>query len=311
MNFLQLKASNPEISTWVSASAGTGKTKILTDRVLRLLLKGADFKKILCITFTNAAAGEMKERIANSLANWSTLDSEQLKDDICNVTGQSASRQDLITAKQLYELYLRSDEKINIQTIHSFCQSLLKKFPLEAGVSPSFKIIDENKSAFILQKIKKKLLNQPELELINDFLITNFHELIIDEILSDIIQNKTKFTESTRNIYEESKKIISLLEDANNDQYKVILQHPIIQNIVGFDISTPQLKQFFLNKDGQKRKRIVAQKIAKPGSNLYNDLEQLQDQIYFLDQNERSLYLENYSKLLSLLSSAIIKSYEH
>jgi ATP-dependent helicase/nuclease subunit A len=311
MNFLQLKASNPEVSTWVSASAGTGKTKILTDRVLRLLLQGADFKKILCITFTNAAAGEMKERIASSLANWSTLSDTELQDDISSIIGRSPSRQEFCKAKQLYELYLRADEKINIQTIHSFCQTLLKKFPLEAGIAPNFKVIDENKSAFILQKIKKKLLNQPELELINDFLITNFHELIIDEILSEIIQNKTKFTTSTHDIYEESKQIIRSLEAANHDQYQLILQHPIVQNIVGFNISPEQLKAFFLNKDGQKRKRIVTQKIAKPGSSLYDNLEELQEQIYKLDQNERAVHLENYSKLLSLLSGAIIASYEN
>ena len=146
MNLLQLKASNPEISTWVSASAGTGKTKILTDRVLRLLLDNSDFNKILCLTFTNAAAGEMKERIASSLAKWSTLKECALKDNINNLLGRNSTAKELAKAKKLYELYLRSDERINVQTIHSFCQALLKKFPLESGISPSFKIIDETKS---------------------------------------------------------------------------------------------------------------------------------------------------------------------
>lgn len=310
MNFLQLKASNPEFSTWVAASAGTGKTKILTDRVLRLLLGGASFNKILCITFTNAAAGEMKERIAGSLARWSLLPNVELEDDITGIIGRSPSRAEIEKAQILYELYLRADEKINIQTIHSFCQSLLKKFPVEAGISPNFKVIDENKSNFILQKIKKKLLIQPELELINDFLITNFHELIIDEILSEIIQNKTKFSHHSDDIYAESKKIIENLSKIHQEKYQIILEHPIIQDIVGFNISPEELKNFFLNKDGEKRKRIVTQKIAKPGSSLYQDLEILQDEVYKLDQNERAVYLENYSKLLALLSGFIIHSYE-
>jgi len=310
MNPLQLKASNPEISTWVSASAGTGKTKILTDRVLRLLLSNAAFNKILCLTFTNAAAGEMKERIVNSLAKWSKLKDTELKEELHKTLGRNSTLPELAKAKQLYELYLRSDENINIQTIHSFCQALLKKFPLEAGVSPSFKIIDESKAYSILQQIKKNLLNKAELELINDYLTVNFHEITIDEIFTEIVQHKTKFTTQTDNTLEESRKIIKSLNTIEYNSYKDILQHPIIQTVVGLDISVDELKIFFLNKDGQKRKRIVPQKIAKPGSNFYENLEQIQHQIYSLDQAERGKHIENYSKLLSILSANIIKAYE-
>lgn len=114
MNLLQLKASTPDISTWVSASAGTGKTKILTDRVLRLLLDNAAFNKILCLTFTNAAAGEMKERIVNSLAKWSKLNDTELKEELHKTLGRNGTFTELTKSKQLYELYLRSDENINI-----------------------------------------------------------------------------------------------------------------------------------------------------------------------------------------------------
>lgn len=310
MNPLQLKASNPEISTWVSASAGTGKTKILTDRVLRLLLGNAAFNKILCLTFTNAAAGEMKERIVNSLAKWSKLNDTELKEELQKTLGRNGSNEELAKAKILYELYLRSDENINIQTIHSFCQALLKKFPLEAGVSPSFKIIDEAKAYSILQQIKKNLLNKPELELINDYLTANFHEITIDEIFTEIVQHKTKFSTRTDNTLEESQELIISLNNSGDHAYQDILKHPVIQTIVGFDISVAYLKNFFLNKDGQKRKRIVPQKIAKPGSNFYENLEQIQNQIYSLDQAERTKHMESYSKLLSILSANIINAYE-
>ncbi len=310
MNLLQLKASNPNISTWVSASAGTGKTKILTDRVLRLLLDNAAFNKILCLTFTNAAAGEMKERIVNSLAKWSKLNDTELKEELHKTLGRNCTLTELAKSKQLYELYLRSDENINIQTIHSFCQSLLKKFPLEAGVSPSFKIIDEAKAYSILQQIKKSLFNKPELEVINNYLTANFHEITIDEIFTEIVQHKTKFLTRTTDIAEDPQKIIALLNSTEDHAYQDILQHPFIQDIVGFDISVDTLKNFFLNKDGQKKKRIVPQKIAKPGSNLYDNLEQIQDKIYSIDQTQRAKHLENHSKLLSILSANIIDSYE-
>lgn len=311
MNPLQLRASNPEVSTWVSASAGTGKTKILTDRVLRLLLNNAKLDKILCLTFTNAAAGEMKERIALSLAKWSKMKSSELRSELSLMLSRDVSREELLRAKYLYELYLRSNESINIQTIHAFCQALLKRFPLEAGVSPNFKIIDETKAYSIMQKIKKGLANNPEMELINDYLTANFHELTKDEIFSEIIQQRTKFTSIAENIYEESSKIINSLNQTNHKVYKPLLNHPIIQNIVGFDISVVELKNFFLTQEGQKKKRIVAQKIAKTGSNLYDDLEQLQNEVFLLDQSERADHIENYSKLISLIASEIINEYEN
>ena len=155
MNLLQIQASDPEFSTWVAASAGTGKTKILTDRVLRLLLQHAEFNKILCLTFTNAAAGEMKERIASALADWANATTQDLEKKLYSTIGRDCTKKELALAQSLYNKYLNSDERINVQTIHSFCQKLLKKFPLEANISPSFTIIDETKTYIILQQIKK------------------------------------------------------------------------------------------------------------------------------------------------------------
>ena len=313
MNPLQLKASDPEISTWVSASAGTGKTKILTDRVLRLLLGNSAFNKILCLTFTNAAAGEMQERIVASLAKWSKANDSELRDDLYRTLGRRSNTSECTKARQLYELYLRSNERINVQTIHAFCQTLLKKFPLEAGISPSFKIIDETKSYSVLQQIKKSLLSRADLEPINNYLTANFHEITIDEILTEIVKRKTNFSNNVskiNNIYDESQKIIAELQKNEDQNYQSILQHPVVQNIAGFDLSATQVKKFFLNQDGQKKKRIVSQKIAKPESSLHDDLEQIQHQIYLLDQAERSRHLEHYSSLLSILSTSIIEAYE-
>lgn len=154
------------------------------------------------------------------------------------------------------------------------------------------------------------MFNKPELEVLNDYLTANFHEITIDEIFTEIVQNKTKFLTRTTDTPEGPQKIIALLNSTEDHAYQDILQYPFIQNIVGFDISVDTLKNFFLNKDGQKKKRIVPQKTAKPGSNLYNNLEQIQDKIYSLDQAERSKHLENYSKLLSILSANIINAYE-
>jgi ATP-dependent helicase/nuclease subunit A len=314
MNTLQNKASNPEISTWVSASAGTGKTKILIDRILRLLLEGTPFNKILCLTFTNAAAAEMKERITIALSSWSKPDTNLLAEELSKTIGRIPNEAEVLIAHSLYDSYLKSEDSINIQTIHSFCQKLLKKFPLEAGVSPGFKIIEDIKADYILNQIKKKLITQEDLHPITEYLSINFHELIIDEIISQIIQQKTKFLKSRNsldNLKSESIKLILELQNIGNGYYEQIKQNPVIQNIVGFNSSTRELKKFFLTETGQKKKRIVTQKIAKPGSNLYSDLERLQEQIYVLDQKEKTIKLENHSKILSLLGTRIIEEYEH
>ncbi|PCJ25945.1 MAG: AAA family ATPase [Rickettsiales bacterium] len=310
MNILQIEASNPEISTWVSASAGTGKTKILTDRVLRLFLQGCPPNKILCLTFTNAAASEMRERVTSSLAKWSGLSEAGLKEELSKTLGRPPARGELTRARNLYSAYLSLEEKINIQTIHSFCQKLLKKFPLEAGISPSFRIIDETKSYFILQQIKKTLLYKEDLAPIHEYLTANFHEMIIDEILSEIVGQRDKFLNlDIDNIHEKSLQIISELQKDFDQHYSAILRHQIVQDIVGFDVSVPELKSFFLTASGQKKKRIVPQKIAKPGSNLYSDLEHIQHETHQIDQANRSHQLEHHSKLLSLLGASILRTY--
>ena len=209
---------------------------------------------------------------------------------------------------------MKAEDSINIQTIHSFCQKLLKKFPLEASVSPSFKIIDEIKVDYILSQIKKHIMHQDELEPITEYLSINFHELIIDEILSEIIQHKARFLKpkfSLDNFKNESIKLISELQNSNNSYYDLIKQNPVVQNIVAVNTTTKELKEFFLTQQSQKKKRIVTQKIAKAGSNLYSDLETIQDEIYTLDQKEKTEKLKNHSKLLSLLGSKIIENYEY
>jgi ATP-dependent helicase/nuclease subunit A len=314
MNLLQIQASDPKFSSWVSASAGTGKTKILTDRVLRLLLCNADFRKILCLTFTNAAAGEMKERIASALADWANSKEEELAKKLYSTLGRVGTKKELDLARSLYNQYLTADERVNVQTIHSFCQKLLKKFPLEAGLSPSFTIIDETKAYTILQHIKKELLNKDELAPINDYLNANFHEVTIDTIISDIVQNKIKFFNENYQydcVFTESQKIIESLNSNDSEEFEAIISYPIIQDIVGFNQTAGQIKKFFLTDSGLKRKRIVTQKIAKAGSNLYSDLEMIQEQVFAIDQQIKSKQLEQYSKLICILGKSILDAYEN
>lgn len=193
MNELQQQASDPKYSVWVSASAGTGKTKILTDRVLRLLISDVPFEKILCLTFTNAAAFEMQSRIRSNLAHFATLPIEDLIKELTLLLARDPLKNELQSAKNLYHKLLNSYEGINIYTIHAFCQKLLKLFAFEVKINPEFEILDDITAAEILQRIKHQIYLDPSHSGLINFFLSNFHEVTINDIFLEIIQQKGKF----------------------------------------------------------------------------------------------------------------------
>ena len=144
---IQRQALGPEVSVWVSASAGTGKTKVLTDRLLALMLDGTDPARILCLTFTRAAAAEMANRVNARLAAWATLPPGALAEELVALTGHMPDAYETALARQLFARVLDSPGGAKIATIHAFCQSLLRRFPLEAGVPPEFSVLDERGAA--------------------------------------------------------------------------------------------------------------------------------------------------------------------
>ncbi|MEE2970543.1 MAG: double-strand break repair helicase AddA, partial [Pseudomonadota bacterium] len=158
----QRRAAEPAVSVWVAASAGAGKTKVLVDRVLRLMLSGTPVEKILCLTFTRAAAAEMSNRIKDALGDWAILGKEQLAGAIENLTGLPADDDDIATARRLFAQVLDVPGGLRIMTIHSFCESLLGRFPLEARVAPHFSVVDERSAAEIMHEARDELLIRAE-----------------------------------------------------------------------------------------------------------------------------------------------------
>jgi ATP-dependent helicase/nuclease subunit A len=140
---LQAQASDPAASAWVSANAGTGKTHVLTTRVLRLLLSGTPPDRILCLTYTKAAAAEMSQRVFQRLAGWVTLGEEMLGQTLAQLLDRPASAEELLRARQLFAQAIETPGGFKVQTIHAFCERLLQRFPLEAEVPPNFAILDE------------------------------------------------------------------------------------------------------------------------------------------------------------------------
>jgi len=148
----QRTAADPAISAFVRANAGSGKTKTLIDRVARLLLDGARPETILCVTYTKAAAAEMQRRLYRRLGDWSVMADTALTAQLVELEGlrpDAYGAKRLSEARALFAQALETPGGLKIQTIHAFCEKLLRRFPLEAGVSPGFRVMDDAASAAV------------------------------------------------------------------------------------------------------------------------------------------------------------------
>jgi ATP-dependent helicase/nuclease subunit A len=154
----QTQASDPAVSAFVAANAGSGKTHVLAQRVIRLLLDGVDPGRILCITFTKAAAANMATRVFDTLAKWTALDDDAL-DQAMRATGVSAVTPSLrARARRLFACALETPGGLKVQTIHAFCTRLLHQFPFEANVSARFSVLDDRSEAELLDQATTAVL---------------------------------------------------------------------------------------------------------------------------------------------------------
>jgi ATP-dependent helicase/nuclease subunit A len=156
----QAAAADPATSAWVSANAGTGKTHVLSMRILRLLLAHTPPERILALTYTKAAAAEMSKRVFERLAEWVTADDAALKASLKDLLGRSPSADELQRARQLFAIAIETPGGLKVQTIHAFCERLLQRFPLEAGVAPGFAILDDHERAALLAEAADKVLDE-------------------------------------------------------------------------------------------------------------------------------------------------------
>jgi ATP-dependent helicase/nuclease subunit A len=154
----QRRASDPRASAWVSANAGSGKTHVLSQRVIRLLLDGARPSAVLCLTYTKAAAAEMANRVFERLAQWTRLDDPALTKALYEIDGRTPAPERLTRARQLFALALETPGGLKIQTIHAFCEAVLHQFPLEANVAGHFSVMDDGETATLIAEARRQLL---------------------------------------------------------------------------------------------------------------------------------------------------------
>jgi len=161
----QIAAAWPARSAWVSANAGSGKTRVLTNRVARLLLNGTLPGRILCLTFTKAAAAEMQNRLFKQLGEWAMMPDAPLRTALAEMGEENLPEAQLLHARSLFARALETPGGLKIQTIHAFCESLLHRFPLEAQVSPDFELLDERGA----KALRAEVLDELALEMPEDF----------------------------------------------------------------------------------------------------------------------------------------------
>ncbi len=164
----QIVAANPGESTWLSANAGSGKTRVLTDRVARLLLDGVDPQNILCLTYTKAAASEMQNRLFKRLGAWAMMPDDALRTELADLGATGAiDPQRLNAARTLFALAIETPSGLKIQTIHSFCAGILRRFPLEAEVSPQFTEMEDRAAELLREAVVEDMARGPDVGLVD------------------------------------------------------------------------------------------------------------------------------------------------
>jgi len=156
----QIDAADPRQSVFVTANAGSGKTSTLVDRVARLLLAGVGSSGILCVTYTKAAAAEMQARLYQRLGAWAVMDDDGLRGSLADLDGRDPDRlsgSDLANARKLFARALDTPGGLKIQTLHAFCEKLLRRFPLEAGITPGFRVLEDQAAVALSRAAREDL----------------------------------------------------------------------------------------------------------------------------------------------------------
>jgi ATP-dependent helicase/nuclease subunit A len=192
----QSTAADPAVSAWVAAHAGSGKTHVLAQRVIRLLLEGTDPARILCLTYTRAAAANMATRVFDTLGAWTRLDDVELARNIAELQGRQPSAALLARARRLFAEALETPGGLKIQTIHAFCEAVLHQFPLEANIAGHFEMLDARMEAALVAEARREMIagttdpDQPGLAEAFAIVLDHGGEFGLEGLLSEIVSRR-------------------------------------------------------------------------------------------------------------------------
>lgn len=292
---LQKKATHPTTCIWVNASAGSGKTKVLTDRFVNLLLTGADPGKILCLTFTKAAAAEMALRIRGLLKKWSTLEDDALTQEIQSLSDIQITPPLLEKAKNLFSAVLSVPGGLKIMTIHSFCAFILKHFPLEANISPNFDVMDEQQAKTVLTQAILSTFQKSKFKYIIGKLALKANEESLYDLFNMLIQSRSNLLELKRN-YKVEEALKKIKKNLKIDKY------PSEDTLIStFCEPNKWLEESdkYLTKEGAIRKRLPKEPNAEArAEEAFNIAELL-----------KNFQVFNQTKLLLTVAYEILQAY--
>ena len=197
----QARASDPKLSAWVSAHAGSGKTHVLTQRVVRLLLEGVPPSRILCLTYTKAAAANMAARIHALLANWAVLDDAALDLEVAKLAGPRLDATTRDFARKLFARAVETPGGLKIQTIHAFCERILHCFPFEANAPAGFRVLDDLERGELLARARRETLMRAQRE---DGALLDAAQIIarettdkdFDGLIGELLKNRARLGEA-------------------------------------------------------------------------------------------------------------------
>ncbi len=344
----QRRASNPSSSAWVSANAGSGKTFVLTRRVVRLLLEGVPPSRILCLTFTKAAAANMAIKVFETLAAWVTMDDAKLAAAIADTGAGPPGPADLAKARRLFAQTVESPGGLKILTIHAFCEKLLHGFPFEANVAARFSVIEEVQQAELMSRAREATLaravDQPEsglghaVEALGRTLSAGVFEDLIGEVTrhADVLRVSLRRTGGLEAFGRKLAQVLdtgglsvaaverAMLEDGfPGSEWDRIGRH-LIERGKGSPVGTGLIQaaqareaarlaaylQIFLTKDLRPRKSLASQKLRAAEPALCASLDAEGERLTGLLGKRRAA--EAFERTMALLTvgDAVVATYE-
>lgn len=313
--------------TWVDASAGTGKTKTLVDRVLSLLLEGVPLRKILCITFTKAAATEMKVRVLDQLQSWLLLDDINLMERVLALMEHPETLKK--SAPQCREIFVQVVDHLDalrIQTIHSFCQEILNLFPLEAQIPPSFEMIDESESHLIFKEAFHQTLRDQTITEAFRLLLNFYQQGAIETMIQDILGDALLATELEATAFETPQVVLNItFQDAppfalSPEIIDALMQttkgdQTLIQGLITWHTSAKDLKAFqryktlYLTQKNEPRARLCSKKILDMHPQFQDILESQADWVTQKNGALQELQAHQVTQALCCVAQKVKKSF--
>tara|TARA_R110002096_G_scaffold46032_8_gene123103 strand:+ start:6334 stop:9687 length:3354 start_codon:yes stop_codon:yes gene_type:complete len=329
----QIHAADPAQNTWVSANAGSGKTRVLTDRVARLLLHDTDPQRILCLTYTKAAAAEMQNRLFKRLGEWAMANDAKLREDLVKLGEDPAylTEQKLAQARTLFAAALETPGGLKIQTIHAFCDALLRRFPLEAGVAPQFNVLEDRQAKQLRAEIVEQMASGKDIDAV-DTLAQYFTRMDTDDLTGEIVKKRMGFItapttkafgiDETMTLETIKLEILFGLEGLLNDllkrmesgsdpEAKLALYAQLELKTNSTTRHMNALKDLFLTKAGSiKKRQIPTQAVLEKDDAMRQDIAILADRVEHGRMQSLAINAFERTQALHIFATAFLRAYD-